>query len=837
VASAGYGKSEAVRDAVPDGFYVHLARRHDTVETVAKDVVAAAAPKYLRALAHVLQRPSDSDARSHLAGWVGARLRMVTKPIVLEDFHRVNGDASIVTFVRRLIEATAPQVRWVITSREQPDLPVTRWITRGWMTLPLSEYELQFTDEEAVALAGAAGVAIDAEDIRALRSETSGWPIALRLALSGWDRTRGLPLLRLRTRDMLYDYIEGEIWANVSAAERRLLEAMSLLAAPSVAVLAEAGISSPTRTLGRLHRRIPLVQRTGTNDYRLHDLLRDYVIVSLRSDEARLTETAEAVAAALEQRGQHVEALRLYVEVGAKDRIVKILESFGYESIELGERAAVTAAIEALGRDGASLPIVQALRGYLFALDGNFNAAETNMRRALEKGLTDSARLGTARHLANILTNHHRSDEAVAILRPLLGNLQHSSTELEMLSWATLASALAMTDQYSETQQLLDKLQGLEISEPYKRALSKQHLALAAFYLDDYDRAELLANDAAQDAAANGLDRIAATAHSVLISVFHVTQSSVHAAINAANEMLVSAIRCGDKQYQGHALKSLFIAATNCGLGDLVLRAEGELARLGHIQSFRDSLPYAVALAINKVGNGNINEAISAMSSVSPRGLTEHEESLRSALLTLLYAVIGKAGRTSKLMAPKGAAVAKGDYYSRRYRAHAAAYRALADWIDGRPAVARRALAIDRTGLSYQDAAIIATIASVCAIPCEQEDGANSQLRFLLRPLLELELHGYVKFIEQLVQSALAKFGQDGTLKKGERAFAKLTKAESEILQMLPLTATYKEIAAIRGVSENTIKVQVQSILAKLNVDSRYQAVAIGKKRGYLQED
>ena len=61
-----------------------------------------------------------------------------------------------------------------------------------------------------------------------------------------------------------------------------------------------------------------------------------------------------------------------------------------------------------------------------------------------------------------------------------------------------------------------------------------------------------------------------------------------------------------------------------------------------------------------------------------------------------------------------------------------------------------------------------------------------------------------------------------------------LTKREKEVLQMLAAGLGNKEIAARLNISDHTAKFHVGSILGKLGVGSRAEAVAVGVRRGLV---
>jgi two-component system nitrate/nitrite response regulator NarL len=65
------------------------------------------------------------------------------------------------------------------------------------------------------------------------------------------------------------------------------------------------------------------------------------------------------------------------------------------------------------------------------------------------------------------------------------------------------------------------------------------------------------------------------------------------------------------------------------------------------------------------------------------------------------------------------------------------------------------------------------------------------------------------------------------------RRFASMTRRESEVLGQLMAGRQVSEIARIRFVSESTVRTQVKSILAKLEVSSQLTAVGLAHQLGW----
>ena len=101
--------------------------------------------------------------------------------LVLDDYHALDSPAidEAVTF---LIEHMPPTMHLVITTREDPQLPLSRLRARGQMT-EIRSSDLRFNSTEAAEfLNRSMGLKLSGEDIIALESRTEGWIAGLQLA-------------------------------------------------------------------------------------------------------------------------------------------------------------------------------------------------------------------------------------------------------------------------------------------------------------------------------------------------------------------------------------------------------------------------------------------------------------------------------------------------------------------------------------------------------------------------------------------------------------------------------------------------------------------------------
>lgn len=101
--------------------------------------------------------------------------------LVLDDYHVI--DAPLVhQALAFLLDHLPPQLRLVIASRVDPPLPLARLRARGQLT-ELRAHDLRFTaDEAATFLREVMGLRLGEEDVAALEARTEGWIAGLQLA-------------------------------------------------------------------------------------------------------------------------------------------------------------------------------------------------------------------------------------------------------------------------------------------------------------------------------------------------------------------------------------------------------------------------------------------------------------------------------------------------------------------------------------------------------------------------------------------------------------------------------------------------------------------------------
>jgi LuxR family maltose regulon positive regulatory protein len=101
--------------------------------------------------------------------------------LVLDDYHVIE-DEEAGNILTILLEHLPRQMHLVITTREDPNLPLARLRARGQLT-SLRASDLRFTDSEAAEfLNQGMGLSLSVEDVAALEARTEGWIAGLQLA-------------------------------------------------------------------------------------------------------------------------------------------------------------------------------------------------------------------------------------------------------------------------------------------------------------------------------------------------------------------------------------------------------------------------------------------------------------------------------------------------------------------------------------------------------------------------------------------------------------------------------------------------------------------------------
>jgi LuxR family maltose regulon positive regulatory protein len=172
--------------------------------------------------AMVAGEPPPGRLVTRLAADVASWARPVV--LVVDDADHIT-DRSIVAGLDLLVRNAGNRLRLVMCGRADPQLPLHRYRLAGTLSEIRSD-ELSFTPDETRELLTAMGVPVSLEVARDLCTETQGWAVGLRLAAA--PLKQGVPPERLVTslaRDdgSVAQYLFAEVLENQPAGVRRVL--------------------------------------------------------------------------------------------------------------------------------------------------------------------------------------------------------------------------------------------------------------------------------------------------------------------------------------------------------------------------------------------------------------------------------------------------------------------------------------------------------------------------------------------------------------------------------------------------------------------------------------
>ncbi|MDX1522168.1 MAG: LuxR family transcriptional regulator, partial [Anaerolineae bacterium] len=150
-------------DSDPTRFLAYLMAALQTIATTLGEGVLS--------MLHTPQSPVESILTALLN-----EIAAIPDPfvLILDDYHLIESRVidQALTF---LVEHLPPQMHLVITTREDPNLPLARYRVRGQMT-ELRAADLRFTAAEAAEfLNQVMGLGLSAEEVASLETRTEGW--------------------------------------------------------------------------------------------------------------------------------------------------------------------------------------------------------------------------------------------------------------------------------------------------------------------------------------------------------------------------------------------------------------------------------------------------------------------------------------------------------------------------------------------------------------------------------------------------------------------------------------------------------------------------------------
>ncbi len=258
--------------------------------------------------------------------------------LAIDDFHLVDDSPEVVNAVGVLARGLPPGWRMVVASR-RPLLLDLEAVALGGRLIGLDARDLRLTPREVSAWATQNwGLALETAEVRSLWRLSEGWPAALvllgqQLLAHGRSTHADLAGLIARGRD-LRTYLERHILSGLDPLSTQVMLAGALLPRlifPRDEEYLPGSAGESEAALEQLVARGFLVTRSGRRSYTVHPLVRAYAERrAWGSDEGAMA--IGKAAAHLERIGEHHRAASLYLRAGRFDDAARPLRTLALSS-------------------------------------------------------------------------------------------------------------------------------------------------------------------------------------------------------------------------------------------------------------------------------------------------------------------------------------------------------------------------------------------------------------------------------------------------------------------------------------------------------------------------
>jgi len=771
---------------------------------------------------------------------------------VLDDYHLIDAQP-IHNALSFLLENLPPQMHLVITTREDPHLPLSRLRASGQLS-ELRVTDLRFTSSEAAEfLNHTMGLNLSDEDIAALEARTEGWIAGLQLAAISLrrqgDSTSFIKSFTGSHR-LALDYLIEEVLEQQPENIQAFLLQTALIDRLTASLCdALTGREDGQRTLEKLERsNLFIVPLDGEREwYRYHHLFADLLCQRLRQTHLEQIQTLHSRASEwYEQNGFTDEAIEYSLRGEDFERAAGLAE-LAWPAMDRSFQLAtwlgwVTALPDELIRARPVLCV-----GYAWALlnAGEFEVAE--------------ARLLDAEQWLEPTTDMSERMEGPPTKMVVVDEEQFRSLPVSLAS-ARAYLAQALGDVPGTVKYARRALDLIPEGDYFARGRAAVLLGLAYWANGDLDPAHQSFTIAMASFQMVG-NILFAISFTYFLADIRMAQGRLHEAINTYEQSILLAKEQGDPALRGTADLYMGLSELHCEQGDLetarqhLLRCE-ELGELDKVYLCH----WYLAQARLKKAQGDFDGALDLLQEAEHQYLRGPIPDVRpiAALKTRIWVAQGRLTEAMGWVRERDLSVDDELSYLREFEHITLARVLIAQYASvQKVGFINEAMGLlDRLLKAAEEGGRTGSVIEILvlqALAHEAQGDISPALVFLERALTLAEPEGYVRiFVDegppmvQLLNEVLnrgiaseyvrqllvafpdAEPEQADSVKRqapGSELVEPLSEREIDVLQLIAAGHKYQEVAVQLVISLNTVRHHTKNIYSKLEVNNRAQAI------------
>jgi len=432
-APAGYGKTTAIRMWVEQAGYPVAWLTLEKSDNDPKQFLAYLLTALGRAVEHLgesalegVQSAREVNPPAALSPLIN-ELHALDQPVilVLEEYHLIENE-SIDRAVEFLLNQAVANLRLVIATREDPNLPLTRLRARNQLT-EIRAADLSFSLEESGAFfANVMGLNLPQRETEILKNRTEGWAAGLQLAalsLKESPDTAGFVEAFGGTHRHILDYLIEETLNNQADEVQNFLRRTSILDQLSPALCeAVTGHRESRRFLHYLeHNNLFLVsldeERTW---YRYHALFRELLKNQLAQVEPALIDDLHGRAADWYERSGFIQkAVEHAFQISSGRKVAQLIERHAFPMIYQGEVSTVMGWFDDLSEPlSQSAPMLPIARAWSLVLMQRQATRTGDVEEALLAAADALERVNADDALRNLVAGHSATIQAFIMGAP-----------------------------------------------------------------------------------------------------------------------------------------------------------------------------------------------------------------------------------------------------------------------------------------------------------------------------------------------------------------------------------------------------------------------------------